>query len=182
MAKNRREALRTHAPTVRSVKEDSNPFTRTWTPELTLKKKRINLDKKPAFDAEGNRLKGTLFVPYEQDGERFIKVVREWLPEQVNLSRTAMRVLLFMQYQMLPGNSTVYLPARVGADFCKFSQTQSFHTGIAELILYEYLVRTHKASFYYLNPQKYFNGDRRTIKGDFSIPTHSYTSNQTHDE
>ena len=173
MVKNRRKALRANTSRVDTIKEECNPYTRDWTPALTQKKKRINLDKKPAFDAEGNRLKGTLFVPYEQDGERFIKVVREWLPSQVALSRTAMRVLLFVQYQILPGNSIVYMPARVGADFCQFAQTQSFHTGIAELITYEYLARTMRNSFYYINPQKFFNGDRRTIKGNFSIPNPS---------
>lgn len=166
--------LRINSESVRGGKEAENPYTRTWVPQLIQKKKRIDLEKRPAFDADGNRLKGVLFVPQEQDGERFVKVVREWLPEQVAISNTAKKVLLFVQYQCLAGNAIVYLPAQVGAEFCRFKQTQSFHTGVAELILYEYLARTEKPAFYFINPQKFFNGDRRTIKGTFSKPTQAF--------
>lgn len=175
MAKNRRQAIRMAAEDLRGSRVSENPFTKFWQPEIILKQKRIDLDKKPAFDEAGNRLTGKLLVPYERDGERFLKLVRRFLYEQVLLSNTAKKVLLFVMHQVLPGNAVAWLPADEAADFCRFKQKQSFHAGITELILYEYLARTEKVGFYFINPRKFFNGDRTGIKSTFSKPRESFT-------
>lgn len=168
---NRRAMLRAEGEERKTHRHATNPFTDNWKPEVTHKSKRINLDKRPAvLDTAGNRVVGTLLIPVERDSERFVKLVRDELPVLRQLSATARVVLDFAMYQALPNNAVVWMPPAEAAEYCKFKARKSFYDGITELIIYEYLARTEKQGFYFLNPQRFFNGNRQQLKNTFSKP------------
>lgn len=171
MGKNRRAALRAEGEELKTHRHAVNPFTDGWQPETTHKSKRINLDKRPpVYDTEGGQVKGTLLIPVERDSERFVKLVREELAWLSQLSATARAVLDFAMYQALPGNAIVWMPPAEALVFCRFKQPKSFYDGINELIVYDFLARTEKQGFYFINPRKFFNGNRTALKNNFSKP------------
>lgn len=171
MENNRRKLLRVEGEQVKAYRHSVNPFTDGWSPETSLKHRRMDLNKRaPIYDEAGTQVKGVLLWDVERDGERFVKLVRHSLGSLGQLSRTARLVLDFVMYQLLPQNAVVWLPPSEALLFCQFRQAKSFYDGINELLIYEFLARTEKQGFYFANPQKFFNGDRQNIRNLFNKP------------
>lgn len=170
MLKRRREALRLAGVEIKTHRHSTNPYLENWVPPTTLRHKRLDLSQQPAFTAAGKPLDGVLLVPYERDAERFSKTFHAYIEELHELSRTARAVLDFIMYQALAGNAVVYAPAEEAIPFCGFKQAKSFYDAITELIIYDLIARTERVGFYYINPAKFFNGSRKSIRNTFTKP------------
>ena len=172
MSKNRRLHLRLAGADAPTHRHASNPFA-NWTPELMTRHKRLELGigGPQLFDKEGKEAVGTMLIPYQRDAARFVKLFYDELDELPELSHTALSVLFFLLKQALPNNNIAYLPIDEGMAFCGFNSQKSYYDGISELIIYEYLARTTRISYYYLNARKVFTGNRRSTKELFIGPT-----------
>lgn len=152
-----------------------NPFAGPgWRPVTKTKYKKVNLEAgEPFYNLKGERLTGIKLEPVELDAGRFVKVAHEVLPELSKLSATARAVLDFAMSQALPNNEVVWVPAVEGAAFCRLNQTKSFYNGVSELLAHEFIARTEKMGFYFINPNKWFNGVRENRKTLFNKPDHN---------
>lgn len=168
---NKRKALRVGWSEQKTHRHSTNPFLANWEPETVVRQKKIDLSQRPAFYADTNEpLAGKILVDYERDGRRFIRIFHEWLPELGYLSATARRVLDFVCYAALPNNSIVHVPLERALEFMRNTQPKSFYDGVMELVQFEYLAKTERREYYFLNPQKIFNGTGRNIKSTFTKP------------
>lgn len=175
MSKNRRLHLRLAGAEAPTHRHDKNPFA-DWTPELTTKHKRLDLGigGKMLFDKDGNEAEGKILIPYKRDAGRFLKLFWDALDELPELSHTALSVLFCLMKQALADNHVVEMQMEVAVQFCGFTQPKSFYEGVNELIIYQYIARTRKTGFYYLNPQIFFSGNRKSKKEAFIGPKHQY--------
>lgn len=171
MSKNRRLHLRLAGVEAPNHRHDTNPFA-DWTPEMMTKHKRLDLGAggQQLFDKDGNEAQGKILIPYERDAARFIKVFYDALDELPELSHTALAVLFCLMKQALADNHVIEMQADVAMAFCGFSQAKSFYEGVSELIIYGYIARARKTGFYYLNPQIFFSGNRKSKKEAFIGP------------
>lgn len=170
MKHDRREKLRIAGEDVKGHRHSSNPFTENWQPPTALRSKKVDLAKRRCTDEKGAKLEGKLLVPYERDSGRFVKIAHESLQDLTNLSSTAISVLAFAMHQALAKNLIVWMDQAECSAWCRFKQPKSYYDGVMELILYEYIARTERIGFYYINPQKFSNGDRTKAKNNFSKP------------
>ncbi|GGG61070.1 hypothetical protein GCM10011378_41350 [Hymenobacter glacieicola] len=157
-------------PDIKSHRHSTNPFLENWEPPFVEKMKRIDVTGKGYLDNKGVELTGKMLVPIKKDADRFVKLVHSTLSELTNLSTTAVAVLAYIMHQALPNNSIVYLPTEEALEFCRFRQPKSFYDGLNELILYQFVARSEKRYFYFLNPQKLFNGRRKNMKALYHKP------------
>ena len=171
MSKNRRLHLRLAGSDAPTHRHDDNPF-KDWQPELITKHKRLDLGAggQQLFDKDGNEAEGKILIPYKRDAARFVKLFYDALDELPELSHTALSVLFCLMKQALADNHVIEMQLEVAMTFCKFGQAKSFYDGIGELIIYEYVARARKTGFYYLNPQIFFSGNRKSKKQAFIGP------------
>lgn len=170
MKHDRREKLRLAGSEIKGHKHSVNPYTVDWSPPIVTRDRKMDLSKRNIRDEKGEKVEGKLLVPVSKDAGRFVKIAHDSLPDLTRLSSTAVSVLAFAMHQALPKNLVVWLDRAECSAWCRFKQPKSFYDGITELILYEYLARSEKVGFYYLNPAKFSNGDRTKAKNTFRKP------------
>lgn len=105
------------------------------------------------------------------DTEVFTKVFAEGWERVVFLSRAGLLVLKFVSEQLLPGNSVVWLDRD---EFVSLKHARhTYYTGMDEMITLGFLARTQQRGFYFINPAFIFNGNRISMRHDFTKPKKS---------
>jgi len=155
---------------------DRNPFINEW--EIHYREKGLTIAKadygylvNENGELEFEVAEGKFVSIIPVDSEEFAKIFVKKIGEFDSLSKAAMRVFLCLLY-ILPhqamGRDTIKytfydaLKAAKKQNIAQFSH-QIFRRGIKELIEKKFLARTDTSDVYWINPTRFFAGNRLTF-------------------
>lgn len=110
----------------------------------------------------------TLFLAQRKqlDKEPFIKLFQTQLKALFGLTQAGVRVFgYFMEQSTF--HDKVEFNLQDCLEFTGYSSKDSVFRGLAELLDNQFIARTNKAYFYYINPQIFYKGDRIVLVTEY---------------
>ena len=110
----------------------------------------------------------TLFLAQRKvlDKEPFIKLFQTQLKALFGLTQAGVRVFGYFMEQSTFGDK-VEFNINDCMDFTGYSSKDSIFRGLAELLQNQFIARTNKNYFYYINPQIFYKGDRIVLMTEY---------------
>lgn len=160
-------------PSIENLKLSTNPR------KNFVKEKSLDGEKVAAVvgigrnDDFGQMIKGSMFISSKKvDTETFVKVYAEGWKVLLDLSGTALKVFKFIYKQVLdnPKKDSILLNFKSLKQRNLISMSQpTFNSGLNELINKQCLFSTYDPSFYFLNVQYFFNGERHCLIQEYQL-------------
>ena len=149
---------------VKGLKE--NPFHVQLLEEFNVKKKmeyisgdrgaqHLIIDKDGEVQGESR-----FFKMREYDEEKFVKIFTTNMTNMWDMIPAATRVYSYILANMPVGSTEMYLYVDEVRDYCRYKAVNSVWRGINWLIQNDFIAKSYKPGFYWLNPTLFFNGDR----------------------
>lgn len=107
------------------------------------------------------------------DEDRFIKVFTQNLKVFFDLSIASQKVLQCVLHtlQESPNKDGIFLPWFTVEDYSKLHEMKisraTFHRSLKEMLEKGFLAESEHASFYWINPHLFFNGNRMTFVSEY---------------
>lgn len=110
----------------------------------------------------------TLFLAQRKvlDKEPFIKLFQNQLKSLFGLTQAGVRVFGYFMEQSTFGDK-VEFNLQDCLSFTEYNSKDSVFRGLAELLDNDFIARTNKTYFYYINPQIFYKGDRIVLVTEY---------------
>lgn len=110
----------------------------------------------------------TLFLAQRKvlDKEPFIKLFQSQLKALFGLTQAGVRVFGYFMEQSTFGDK-VEFNLQDCLNFTGYNSKDSVFRGLAELLENDFIARTNKTYFYYINPQIFYKGDRIVLVTEY---------------
>lgn len=95
-----------------------------------------------------------------KDGLAFRKIYFEALEVMRDLNPPAVKILCYILTNMTPGTDEIHLSFSQVREWCGFSASQSYYTGITDLVEKRIVAKSQEHNKFFINTNYFFNGDR----------------------
>lgn len=129
---------------------------------IAISNKQLGLFNPRTGDIEEENI-GFMGIRKRVDTEEFVKIYKGQIQAIFELSNRAIKVFgYFMNTTKISGD-TVIFRLKDCQEYTGYNSKASITGGIAELLEKEFIARTSDHFMYYINPAKFFNGDRLVL-------------------
>ena len=147
------------------VKHTKTPFLDELVEEIIVDKRtKIIAGKSPSLvvNRDTGEVEGTqVFAIHEKvDKERFTKIYEGGMRQLYKLSKSGLKVLDYFTTITKPNKGEVIFEMDACKEYCNYKTDKPILKGIAELIEQRFIARSKHYYKYYINPKKFFNGNR----------------------
>ncbi len=97
------------------------------------------------------------------DPKSYIKLYTERIPELILLKTPAVKLFFHILATVKPKQDHIIISPVIVAKELGYNTTKRIHDGIKELIKIKIIAKTNKHTIYWINPNIFFNGDRRSL-------------------
>lgn len=97
------------------------------------------------------------------DTEEFVKIYKGQLQAMFDLSTPAYKMLGYFMHASKISSDKVVFSLKECKVHTGYTSKASINKGVAELLEKEFIARTDEHFMYYINPAKFFNGDRLVL-------------------
>lgn len=157
---------------MKGVKEfptyDENPYVHNLivpsrNKTIAMSNKQLSL-----FDREGTEVESINFMGLRKrvDTEEFVKIYKAQIQALFELSNRAIKVFGYFMDALRISNDLVVFDIKECKRYTGYSSKESVIRGVAELLEKQFIARTDVHYKYYINPSKFFNGDRLVLFED----------------
>jgi len=151
-----------------SEKHEKNPFRKELLEDFRTVKKReyINADgdrrvQNLVIDGDGQAIGESRFFRYKKyDPEQFAKVFTRRVTAMWDMPKPAGRMFSFVLSILPKDNDEIYIDVKEAMQFADYKTEKSIWEGIKWLLENEFLAKSTKTNFYFINPTIFFNGNR----------------------
>lgn len=155
----------------KGIKEFPTHKTNPYTPNLVIpsRNKTIAISNKQLalFDAKTGEVQehgvGFMGLRKRVDTEEFVKIYKGQLQAMFDLSVPAYKMLGYFLHASRISSDTVIFRLNECKEHTGYTSKASVNKGMAELLEKEFIARTDEHFVYYINPAKFFNGDRLVL-------------------
>ena len=145
---------------------EENPFHVQLLEEFSVKKKmeyisgdrgaqHLIIDKDGEVKGESRFFKQKVY-----DEEKFVKIFTTNMTNMWDMIPAATRVYSYILANMPVGSTEMYFYIKDIREYCRYKAENSVWRGINWLIENDFIAKSIKPGFYWLNPTLFFNGDR----------------------
>ncbi len=157
---------------MKGVKEfptyDENPYVHNLivpsrNKTIAMSNKQLSL-----FDREGVEVENINFMGLRKrvDTEEFVKIYKAQIQALFELSNRAIKVFGYFMDALRISKDLVVFDLKECKRYTGYSSKESVTRGVAELLEKQFIARTDVHYKYYINPAKFFNGDRLVLFED----------------
>lgn len=121
------------------------------------------------LDFETGVITDTAFIGIRKrvDSEEFVKIFKGQIQALFELSTAAMRVFGYFMDATRFGKDSIYFSIKECMQYTKYKSQNSINIGISELLAKEFVAKSDKQNIFFINPSKFFNGDRMVMFNDY---------------
>lgn len=155
----------TEYPTHKSNPYVSNLVIPSRNKTIAISNKQLNLfDPKTGEVEEGNI--GFMGLRKRVDTEEFVKIFKGQIQALFDLSNRALKVFGYFMESTRISKDTVIFDLDECREYTQYKSKNTINLAISELLEKEFIARTGSHYKYYINPAKFFNGDRMILFQD----------------
>ena len=146
---------------------DCNPYTSNLivpsrNKTIALSNHRLTLFDSKTGEVQGEEA-GFMGLRKRVDTEEFVKIYKDQLQSMFDLSTAAYKVLGYFMFASRISSDKVVFTLKECKEYTGYTSKVSINTGVSELLEKEFVARTDEHFIYYINPAKFFNGDRLVL-------------------
>lgn len=149
-------------------KHEKNPFRKELLEDFQVVKKReyMNVDgdrgvQNLVVTRDSEVVGESRFFRYRRyDPEQFAKVFTRRVTAMWDMPKPAGRMFSFVLSVLPKDNDEIYIDVKDAMQFADYKTEKSIWEGIKWLLENEFLAKSTKTNFYFINPTIFFNGDR----------------------
>lgn len=132
---------------------------------IAISNKQLNLFNPNTGEVEENNI-GFMGLRKRVDTEQFVKIYKGQIQALFDLSNRAIKVFGYFMDATKVSADRVLFRLKDCQKYTGYSSKASVTRGLAELLEKEFIARTDDHFMYYINPAKFFNGDRMVLFQD----------------
>ena len=146
-----------------------NPYFKTLVVPTRNKIVAMGTRQLPLFDPDTGEVEEMALMAVRQrvDKEPFVKIYKAQIQAMFNLSNRAMRVFGYFMDATRISDDMVYFSLKRCMEYTGYSSKATVLGGVADLLDAKFIARTDEPNTYFINPAKFFNGDRMVIVQDY---------------
>lgn len=146
---------------------DRNPYTSSLVIPSRNKTIALSNQRLTLFDSKTGEVQedeiGFMGLRKRVDTAEFVKIYRDQLQSMFDLSTAAYKVLGYFMFASRISSDKVVFTLKECKEHTGYTSKVSINTGVSELLAKEFIARTDEHFIYYINPAKFFNGDRLVL-------------------
>ena len=132
---------------------------------IAISNKQLNLFDPKTGEVEENNI-GFMGLRKRVDTEEFVKIFKGQIQALFELSNRAIKVFGYFMEATRISSDTVIFDLDECKEYTGYKSKNSIILAVSELLEKEFLARTSNHYKYYINPAKFFNGDRMVLFQD----------------
>ena len=132
---------------------------------IAISNKQLNLFDPKTGEVEENNI-GFMGLRKRVDTEEFVKIFKGQIQALFELSNRAIKVFGYFMEATRISKDTVIFDLSECIEYTGYKSKNTLNLAIAELLEKEFIARTGSHYKYYINPAKFFNGDRMVLFQD----------------
>ena len=132
---------------------------------IAISNKQLGLFDPKTGDIEEQNI-GFMGLRKRVDTEEFVKIYKGQIQALFELSNRAIKVFGYFMDATKVSADTVLFRLKDCQEYTGYTSKASVTRGLAELLEKEFIARTDDHFMYYINPAKFFNGDRLVLFQD----------------
>lgn len=129
---------------------------------IAISNKQLNLFDPKTGEVESAGI-GFLGIRKRVDTEEFVKIYKAQIKTLFELSNRAIRLFGYCMEASKISHDKIILDAGECLEYTGYKSRNTLSLAIAELLEKEFLARTTSSNIYFINPAKFFNGDRMVL-------------------
>ncbi len=132
---------------------------------IAISNRQLNLFDPKTGEVEENNI-GFMGIRKRVDTEEFVKIFKGQIQALFDLSNRALKVFGYLMDATRISSDTVIFDLDECKEYTGYKSKNSITLAIAELLEKQFVARTSSHYKYYINPAKFFNGDRMVLFQD----------------
>ena len=92
--------------------------------------------------------------------KQFAKIYTERIKMIWEMPAPATKVFSYFLAHLKPNQDEIFIMEEDIKEFCDYTSSNPIYKGIKWLIMNEFIAKSYKTNWYYINPTIFFNGDR----------------------